>query len=81
MSTERTLLFTINGPDVVTAKSDSVDDVIVAFKQRIQLVGKEVPMLAVAQLSHHECADVLKAFPNYKRCFQESGDLVMIDFY
>lgn len=79
MSTERTLLFTINGPDTVTVASNNTEDVISAFKQRIQLVGKNVPMLAFARASLKQCALILEAFPDYKRCFQESGNLVMLD--
>jgi hypothetical protein len=57
----------------------NVQDVIDAIKGRIALVGAEVSILVEAQLSPQQCAQVLTAFPGYKRCFQESGKLVMID--
>jgi hypothetical protein len=55
-----------------------VNAVVDVISCRISLVGKPVDMVIRCQLDETECLEVLKAFPQYKRCFQESGDLVMI---
>jgi hypothetical protein len=79
---ERTFLFADNsGPDTVRPTSNKVEDVIAAIRNRLDMVGEQVPVLAFAKLNPVECNRVLNSFPGYKRCFQESGSMVMLDTY
>ena len=74
----RTLLYGNSGMDVVNLKSNNICDVVSAIRQRIELVGENIPVLVEARLTPSQCAEVLKEFPAYNRCFQESGSLVYI---
>jgi len=79
MSSTRTLLYDDSGFDYVKLGSNQVSDVIRAILDRNNLAGKVVPMLVTAKLNLSQCQEVLTALPYYNRCFQESGDLIMVD--
>jgi hypothetical protein len=77
-SDERKRLYGTSGFDLVTPQT-KVETFIAAAKQRNALVGHSVTMLIEGVLDEQECKDVLREMPQYSRCFQESGNLIMLE--
>jgi hypothetical protein len=66
------------GPNLVVPTDNTVESVVKAFNDRIAILGERPDILARIKLSDDECEKVLTHFPNYKKCFQESGNLIIL---
>lgn len=71
-----------NSFDIVTPKSNSVEDVVIAFNERIEMIerlwDRPVTIMAWAKLNPDQCHAVLSYFPDYDACFQESGNCIIM---
>ena len=59
-----------------------VEEIVKLIQHRLEIIKNEpTPVIAVrARLNSSQRSQVLKALPKYKRCFQESGNIVLDDF-
>jgi hypothetical protein len=78
----RILLHGDSGVDYVWSDDTDrpgVTEVIQMIKDRVQLAGSHVTLAVRASLTGVQRQEVLRAFPGYKRCVQETKGLIMLD--
>lgn len=56
-----------------------VEEVILLIKERLAIAKAHVPMIIRARFTREECAQILKAFPQYSKCCKEGFRGVIID--
>jgi hypothetical protein len=67
------------GPIYLERPQTTVQQAANEIKQMIAILGIAEDVLITARFTEQECQELLRQFPSYKRCFQESGNLVMLD--
>jgi hypothetical protein len=57
----------------------NVEEVVKLIQDKIKVVGSHGPLVVRARLNREDRARVLKAFPTYKRCYEERKGMIILD--